>query len=94
MNVIVVSKSERGHFRAGRYWPPQAVTADVTATQLAELRADPRIALLEGTAPPAEAIVEKLSAQKAAEHAEADRLAAERVQGERQRAAEQRRGGR
>jgi hypothetical protein len=93
MNVVVVSKLERGHFRAGRYWPPQAVTADVTAAQLAELKADPRIAVLDASAPSAEAVVEKLAAQKAAEHAEAERLAAERAHGEKQRAAELRRGG-
>jgi hypothetical protein len=94
MNVVVVSKLERGHFRAGRYWPSQAVTAEVTAAQLAELKADPHIAVLEGTAPSAEAVVERLAAQKAAEHAEAERLAAERAHAEKQRAGEQRRGGR
>ncbi len=94
MNVVVVSKTERGHFRAGRYWPPQAVTADVSAAQLAELKADPRIAVLDGSPPSAESVVEKLAAQKAAEQAEAERLAAERVHAEKQRAGEQRRGGR
>ena len=88
MNVIVVSKSERGHFRAGRFWPSQAVTADVTEKQLAELKADPRIAILDGNAPSAEAVVEKLAAEKAAEkaEAEAERQAAERAPGEKQRA--------
>ena len=94
MNVIVVSKSERGHFRAGRFWPSQAVTADVTEKQLAELKADPRIAILDGTAPSADAVVEKLAAEKAAEKAEGERQAAERAHGEKQRGSEQRRGNR
>ncbi len=94
MNVIVVSKSERGHFRAGRFWPPQPVTADVSEKQLTELKADRRIAILDASAPSADAVVEKLAAQKAAENAEAERQAAERAHGERQRAGEQRRGGR
>jgi len=91
MNVIVVSKSERGHFRAGRFWPPQAVAADVSEKQLAEPRADKRIAILDGMAPSADAVVEKLAAEKAVERAEADRQAAERAPGEKQRAADQRR---
>ena len=94
MNVTVVSKSERGHFRAGRFWPPQPVAAEVTEKQLAELRADKRIAVLDGAAPTAAAVVETLAAEKAAEKAEAERQAAERAQGEKQRATEQRRGGR
>jgi len=94
MNVIVVSKSERGHFRAGRFWPSQPVAADVTEKQLAELKADKRIAILDGNAPSADAVVEKLAAEKAAEKAEAERQASERAHGEKQRAADQRRGGR
>ncbi len=82
MNVIVVSKSERGHFRAGRFWPSQPVAADVTEKQLAELKADKRIAILDGNAPSADAVVEKLAAEKA----EAERQAAERAHGEKQRA--------
>ncbi len=78
MNVIVVSKSERGHFRAGRFWPSQPVAADVTEKQLAELKADKRIAILDGNAPSADAVVEKLAAEKA----EAERQAAERAHGE------------
>ncbi len=81
MNVIVVSKSERGHFRAGRFWPSQPVAADVTEKQLAELKADKRIAILDGNAPSADAVVEKLAAEKA----EAERQAAERAHGEKQR---------
>jgi hypothetical protein len=92
MNVIVVSKSERGHFRAGRFWPPQPVTAEVSEKQFAELKADRRIAVLDGSAPSADAVVEKLAAQKAAENTEAERQAAERAHGEKQRAVEQRRG--
>jgi len=94
MKVIVVSKSDRGHFRAGRYWPPQPVAAEVNEEQLAELRTDKRIAVLEGAAPSAVVVVETLAAEKAAEKAEAERQAAERAQGEKQRATEQRRGGR
>ena len=81
MNVIVVSKSERGHFRAGRFWPSQPVAAEVTEKQLAELKADKRIAILDGNAPSADAVVEKLAAEKA----EAERQAAERAHGEKQR---------
>jgi hypothetical protein len=44
MNVTVVSKSEHGLRRAGRFWPTTPVTADVTETQLRELKADKRIA--------------------------------------------------
>ena len=94
MNITVVSKTEKGHFRAGRFWPAQPVAANVTEKQLAELKADPRIAVLDGTAPSADAEVEKLAADKAAEKAEAERLAAERAHGEKQRASELRRGGR
>ena len=86
MNVIVVSKSERGHFRAGRFWPCQPVAADVTEKQLVELKADKRIAILDGTAPSADAVVEKLAAEKA----DAERQAAERAHGEKQRASERR----
>ena len=92
MNVTIVSKTEKGHFRAGRFWPAQPVAAEVTEKQLAELKADKRIAILDGSAPAADAVVERL-VEKAAERAEADRLAAERAHGEKQRAAE-RRGGR
>ena len=91
MNVTVVSKTEKGHFRAGRFWPAQPVAAEVTEKQLAELKADKRIAILDGSAPAADAVVEKLAAEKAAERTEAERLAAERAHGEK-RAAEQRRG--
>ena len=94
MNVTVVSKTEKGHFRAGRFWPPQPVTAEVSEKQLADLRADKRIAILDSTAPSADAVVEKLAAEKAAERAEAERQAAERAHGEKQRTTEQRRGGR
>ena len=90
MNVTVVSKTEKGHFRAGRFWPAQPVAAEVTEKQLAELKADKRIAILDGSAPAADAVVEKLAAEKA----EAERLAAERAHGEKQRASELRRGGR
>jgi hypothetical protein len=93
MNVTVVSKTEKGHFRAGRFWPPQPVAAEVNEKQLAELRADKRIALLDGSAPAADAVVEKLAAEKAAEKAEADHQVAERANGEKQRGSE-RRGGR
>jgi colicin import membrane protein len=93
MNVTVVSKSERGHFRAGRFWPSQPVAADVTEKQLAELKADKRIAVLDGSAPSADAVVEKLAAEKAAEKAEAERQATERAPAEKQRA-EARRGSR
>jgi hypothetical protein len=86
MIVTVVSKAEHGHRRAGRFWPTTPVTADVSETQLAELRADKRIAVLDGSAPSAEAVVEKLAAEKAAaEKAEAERQAAERAHGEKQR---------
>ncbi len=87
MVVTVVSKSEHGHRRAGRFWPTTPVTADVSEAQLRELKADKRLAVLDGSAPSAEAVVEKLSADKAAEKAEAERQAAER-------APEKRRGGR
>jgi len=90
MNVIVVSKSERGHFRAGRFWPSQPVQAEVNEAQLRELKADSRIAVIDGAPPSADAVVEKLAADKAAEKAEADRLAAERAHGEKQRAVERR----
>jgi len=79
MNVTVVSKSEHGHRRAGRFWPTTPVIADVSEAQLAELKADRRLAVLDGAAPAADAVVEKLSAEKAAEKAEAERLAAERA---------------
>jgi len=92
VNVIVVSKSEKGHFRAGRFWPPEAVAADVSEKQLAELRADKRIAVLDASAASPEAIVERLAVEKAADKAEADRQAAERAHGDKQRASEQRRG--
>jgi hypothetical protein len=85
MNVIVVAKSEKGHFRAGRFWPSQPVAADVTERQLAELKADERIAVIEGSAPSADSVVEKLTAEKAAEKAEAERQAAERAHGEKRR---------
>jgi hypothetical protein len=91
MNVTVVSKTEKGHFRAGRFWPAQPVAAEVTEKQLAELKADKRIAILDGSAPAADAVVERLATEKAAERTEAERLAAERAHGEK-RAAEQRRG--
>ena len=94
MNVIVVSKSERGHFRAGRFWPSQPVAAEVSEKQLAELKADSLIAVLDGTAPSADSVVEKLATDKAAEKAEAERQAAERAHGEKQRGVEQRRGNR
>ena len=94
MNVTVVSKTEKGHFRAGRFWPPQPVTAEVSEKQLAELRADKRIAVLDGAVPSADAVIERLTAEKAAEKAETERQAAERAHGEKQRATEQRRGGR
>ncbi len=87
MVVTVVSKSEHGHRRAGRFWPTTPVTADVSEAQLRELKADKRLAVLDGSAPSAETVVEKLSAEKAAEKAEAERQAAER-------APEKRRGGR
>jgi len=90
MNVIVVSKSERGHFRAGRFWPSQPVAAEVTEKQLAELKSDKRIAVIDGAAPTADSVVEKLAAEKV----EAERQAAERAHGDKQRAAEQRRGSR
>jgi len=86
MNVIVVSKSERGHFRAGRFWPSQPVAADVTEKQLAELKEDRRIAILDGNAPAADAVVERLAAEKA----EAERQAAERAHGEKQRGPDRR----
>ena len=85
MIVTVVSKSEHGHRRAGRFWPTAPVTAEVTEAQLAELRADKRLAVLDGSAPSAEAVVEKIAAEKAAEKAEAERQAAERAHGEKQR---------
>lgn len=85
MIVTVVSKSEHGHRRAGRFWPTTPVTAEVTEAQLRELKADKRLAVLDGSAPAAEAVVEKLSAEKAAEKAEAERQAAERGPGEKRR---------
>jgi hypothetical protein len=79
MNVTVVSKSEHGHRRAGKFWPTTPVTADVSDAQLRELKADKRLAVLDGSAPSAEAVVERLSAEKAAEKTEAERQAAERA---------------
>ena len=69
MHVVVVSKSERGHRRAGRFWPAQPVAAEVSPSELAELKADPRLAVVDGSAPVAEAVVEQLVAEKAAEKA-------------------------
>jgi len=85
MVVTVVSKSEHGHRRAGRFWPTTPVTADVSEAQLKELKADKRLAVLDGSAPSAEVVVEKLIAEKAAEKAEAERQAAERGPGEKRR---------
>jgi len=79
MHVVVVSKSERGHRRAGRFWPAQPVAAEVSPSELAELKADPRLAVVDGSAPVAEAVVEQLVAEKAAEKAEAEQQAAERA---------------
>ena len=92
MIVTVVSKSEHGHRRAGRFWPTTPVTAEVTEAQLAELKADKRLAVLDGSAPSAEAVVEKLAADKAAEKVEAERQAVERAHGEKR--ASDRRGSR
>jgi hypothetical protein len=78
MIVTVVSKSERGHRRAGRFWPSQPVTADVSEAQLAELKADPRLAVVDGSAPAAEAVVEKLAAEKKDEEVSSARATSEK----------------
>ena len=56
--VTIVSKSEHGHRRAGRFWPTTPVAAQVTEEQLVELKADKRIAVLDGSAPAVDAVVD------------------------------------
>jgi hypothetical protein len=47
IKIIVSSRLQGGHRRGGRLWPQNQVEAEVDEQQLAELKADEHLVLLE-----------------------------------------------
>jgi hypothetical protein len=63
VKISAASRQETGHRRAGFYWTPTQTVREVTEEQLAELKADDQIVLVEW--PKAEAVVAQ-AAERAA----------------------------
>jgi hypothetical protein len=56
IRIIVSSRLQGGHRRGGRLWPQNQVEAEVDEKQLAELKADEHLVLLEMPSTVAEAM--------------------------------------
>ena len=90
MSYTIVSKTERGHWRCGRFWQAGRTDVDqLSPEQLKALHADPRIVVLEPRDSADQAIA-AAAAERSAAKTEAEHQASERAKGERQRQGERR----